>query len=488
MELRVKLLKWSAGRPVVILHNKLARRMSLHLSDRILIRKGSKKIISIVDFSQDLVKENQIAISIEVCKKLRLSSGEKVKIASTSSPESIKFISEKLKCKRLKKRELEVIVRDIVTNALTEAEVAYFVSSIYRCGMTLKEIKYLTEAMVSSGKKLKLKGKLIADKHSIGGVAGRTTPIVVSICAAAGIIIPKTSSRAITTAAGTADALETICGVEFSIKEIKKIIRKVGACMVWGGSLGLAPADDKIIQVEKLLKLDPEPQLIASIMAKKLAVSSKYVILHIPYGKNAKVDKKGGLSLERKFKKLAKKFRIKVRCILTKAEEPYGKGIGPVLEMRDVIQVLKREDPCHMLEKKSLLLAAGLLELTGVAKRGGGYKLAYKILDSKLALKKFKEIIKAQKGKIVNLETSGLKKDIKSLREGIVKEIDNKKINSVAIASGCPLDKGSGVYLHKHIGDKVNKGENILTIYAESRSELNEAVEAYSKLKPLKIL
>ncbi|MFH1307854.1 MAG: thymidine phosphorylase [archaeon] len=487
MKLKIKLLKWSAGRPVVILHNKLAKRMSLHLSDRILIRKNSHKIISIVDFSEDLIKESEIAVSTEVISRLKLKKGDFVRISLSNIPESIQYINKKLRCGVLKKNELKVVIKDIVSNALTEAEIAYFVSSIYKCGMNLEEIKHLIEAMVSSGRLLKIDKRIIADKHSIGGVAGRTTPIVVAICAADGLVMPKTSSRAITTAAGTADALETLCKVEFSISEIKKIINKTDACIIWGGSLGLAPADDKIIQVEKLLMLDPEPQLIASIMAKKLAVNAKYIVIHIPYGKDAKVDKKEALSLQNKFLKLGKKFKIKICCILTKAEQPMGNGIGPVLEMNDVIKVLKREDSCFMLEKRALLLSGTLLELTGKVKKGKGFERAYNLLDSGMAWKKFQQIIKAQKGRIINLKPGKFKKDILSEKGGKISEMSNKKINHIAITAGCPLDKMAGIYLYKHIGNKTKKGEKILTIYSESKAELEDAVKLYNKLKPIKI-
>ena len=163
-----------------------------------------------------------------------------------------------------------------------------------------------------------------------------------SICATEGLIFPKTSSRAITTPSGTADCVETIARVEFSINELKKILKKTKACMVWGGALGMVPADSKIIQIEKMLEIDPESQLLASIMAKKLAMGAKYIVINIPYGKTAKVGKPKALRLKRKFEKLGKHFNKKIRCVLTKNNGPIVRGIGPSLEMRDVIKVLKR--------------------------------------------------------------------------------------------------------------------------------------------------
>src|SRR4030042_3139160 len=316
MRLKVKILKLQAGKPVSILHERTADKLSANIDDRITINKGRKKMISVVDIAAGLLQKDEIAVSEEVIRALKLKEDDVVEINIAPHPESIYLIHKKLMCTPLNEAEFEKIISDIVKNALTEPEIAYFVSAIYKCGMSVKEIEYLIRAIVSSGNVIKLRGK-VADKHSIGGIAGnRTTPIVISICAAAGLKMPKTSSRAITSAAGTADAIECLASVDFSIKEIKKIIKKNNACMVWGGSLGLAPADDKIIQIEKLMNLDPEPQLLASILSKKLSVDSKYVLIDIPYGKSAKVSRKQAVNLKEKFEKLGKSFSLTLKCLL----------------------------------------------------------------------------------------------------------------------------------------------------------------------------
>jgi len=484
MKLKVKFLKLSAGRPVAILHKKFAEKSSIHVDDRIFIQKNNKKVAAVVDVASGLLKENEIVVSTEIIKTMNLKENDLVKINQASKPESLEIIHKKLAGKRLTSSDFRKIMDDIVSNELTESEIAYFISGVYEKGMTLKETAEMIKAIVSSGKKLDIKGE-IADKHSSGGISGRTTPIIVSICACTGLIMPKTSSRAITTASGTADALEVICKVSFSIKEIKNILRKTNACLVWGGSLNLAPADDKIIQVERLLNLDPEPQLLASILAKKLAVNAKYVIIDIPYGKNAKLNKTQALRLKKKFLVLGKHFGIKLECSLNKTEEPLGNGIGPALEIRDVIKVLKRQDSCYKLEKRSLELAGKLLELTGKAKKNSGMKLAKEILDSLQAYKKFLSIIKAQKGNINHIPLAKYKKDIFSTRKGKISQVNIKEINNLARIAGCPLDKTAGLYLHKHVNDKITKGEKILTIYAESKTELKEALKYYEKTKPV---
>lgn len=348
----------------------------------------------------------------------------------------------------------------------------------------MKETIFLIEAILKTGEILKFKKRYVVDKHSVGGVPGnRTTPIVVPICAAAGLLMPKNSSRAITSAAGTADVIETIANVEFNMKELKKIINKTGACMVWGGSLKIVPADNKIIKVEKILNIDPESQLIASIMSKKLSVGSKYIVIDIPYGKTAKLSKKRAEALKSKFYYLGKYFHKKIRCLVTDGSQPIGNGIGPALELIDVIKILdpKQTGPKD-LENKALLQAGTLLEMTGKAKKGNGIKLAEEILLSGKAYEKFKEIIKAQGGNLKKIKLGDFKEYIHSKKRGKVREINNKLISSLAKLAGCPLDKYSGIYLHKHVGDKVRKGEKIITIYCESKHRLNEAAAfAHSK-------
>jgi len=490
MRLKIKSLKFSAGRPVAILNQDTAEKLNTHIDNRILIKKGKEGVIAVVDISRNFVGKNEIAVSREVLSDLKIKQGENVEVELTFHPQSVSFIHKKFDCHPLNKKELRRIIQDIVANALTEVEIAYFVSSISKCGMSIKEVEYMIDAIVKTGKILRLRGK-VADKHSIGGIAGnRTTPIIVSICSSTGLIMPKTSSRAITSAAGTADVIESIAKVEFSIQDLYKIIKKTNACLVWGGSLGLAPADDKIIQIERLLNLDPEPQLLASILAKKLSVDSKYVLIDIPYGKSAKVSRSKALYLKKSFEKLAKDFKIKIKCILTDGSEPVGNGIGPILEIRDILAVLeqKKERPLD-LEKKSLMLSGLILEMTGKAKKGQGRKIAQRILSSGKAMKKFQEIIKAQGGGLSpsKLKLGKFSKDILSWKSGKIVEIDNKKINFLARILGCPIDKGSGIFLYFHVGKKINKREALMTFYAESKEKLNHALGIYKKTEPIKI-
>ena len=492
MELKVKFLKLTAGLPLVMLNKSTASEMGLRTSDRVSLETLSKppKIIStIINIVDRIVAKHEVGISDEIRKRLNLKEDETVDVAFFPPSKSLIFIKKKLKGNILSRYEINEIIRDVTNNSLSEPEIALFISAMYEKGMNMKEIVYLTEAILKTGEVMKLKGRYIVDKHSIGGVPGNcVTPIIVPICAVAGLIVPKNSSRAITSPAGTADVIETVADVAFNMQEVKKIIKKTGACMVWGGSLKIVPADSKIIKIEKTLNIDPEAQLLASIMSKKLAVGSKYIVIDIPYGKTAKVSEKEAKKLAKKFDYLGKYFHKKLKCIITDGSQPIGNGIGPALELIDIIKILDPEQTGPKdLESKSLLLAGTLLEMTGKAKKGEGIKLAHKILHSGKAYEKFKEIIKAQNGNLKRIKLGNFKEDIHSKKKGKVLEIDNKLTSFLARLAGCPIDKYAGIYLHKHVGDEVKKGEKIMTLYCESKHRLNEAASFAHLKNPIKI-
>ncbi len=492
MELKIKLLKWSAGLPVAMLNEKTAEKIGVHPQDMLSIKTLSKhprEIAAVIDVVKGLVGKKEIAVSSELKEHLNFKVGEKVEVNMLTPPKSMDFIKKKFQNKPLSEKEMDSIIKDVVNNSLSDAEIALFVAALYKYDLTMKETIYLIKAIQKTGAQLKFRNKFVVDKHSIGGVPGnRTTPLVVSICAAAGLIMPKNSSRAITSAAGTADVIETVANVEFSIKEIKEIIKKTNACMVWGGAVGMVPADSKIIRVEKSLKVDPGAQLIVSIMSKKLAAGSKYILIDIPYGEGAKVDKKGALKIKRKFLYLGKYFHKKIKCVLTDGSQPIGNGIGPALELRDIIKILDPEQTGPKdLEEKSILLSSEILEMTGKAKKGHGKEMAKEILSSGKAFEKFKEIIKAQGGNLRKLKEASFTHDILAKKSGKISQIENKKINSLARTAGCPMDKFSGIYLYVLKGQKIKKGQKILTIFAESKSRLNSAVRYYGSIKPVRI-
>ena len=486
MRFRLKPLKISTGKPVIFLHESSAKKMDIHIGDRVVIQRNKDRLVAIVDLVKGIIKKDEAALSEELSASIKHNNGF-IEVFPSETAESSSILQNQSNSKEYSQDDLNKIMDDIVNNRLSEAEVAYFVSTMAHYKASSKEIISLTNAIVKTGTILSWNYKIVADKHSIGGIPGnRTTPIVIAICAAAGVIMPKTSSRAITSAAGTADTVESIAPVNLTIEELKRVVKKTGACLAWGGSLGLAPADDKLIRVEKLLRVDPESQLLASILAKKVSVGSTHVLIDIPYGNGAKVSKENGERLGKLFISLGKKLGLKVKVVLTDGREPIGNGIGPVLEMKDVLKVLKQDNSPKDLENKSIFLAGNILEMVGKAKKSQGISKAKEILYSGRAYKKFTEIILAQGGDPKTwLPEAKYNHTIISKHAATVERINNHSINYLARIAGCPSDKASGLYLYKHVGERLNQGERLITIFSESKSKLREAIRFFKKQKPI---
>lgn len=409
--------------------------------------------------------------------------------------QAIAAIRKKLVGKKLNYKEIYSIMDQIAQNNLGDVLTTYFAASGFSKGFSDEEIYFLTKAMVATGEQIKFSG-IVADKHSIGGVPGtRTTLIVVPIVAAAGFKIPKSSSRAITTPSGTADDMEILAPVELSKKKIQNIIKKTNGCIVWGGSFNIAPADDVIIKVEEVLLFESYDKILISIMAKKVAFGSNHVVIDIPYGKSVKVHTLADAKfLKQKFEKLAKKFDIKIEVIIHKTEEPAGRGIGPVLETRESLMVLEQDPGRSMdLEARSINLAGSLLELC-LADAGektqkeirnkykNGFNWAQDLLSSGLALSRMKEIIKAQGGnpKITSKDLKPAKYSYTYLapRNCVIESFNVKNLTILARVLGSPNMKKSGIYLNKKIGEKIAKNEPVCTFYSETMYNLKEGKDS----------
>ena len=299
----------------------------------------------------------------------------------------------------------------------------------------------MTKAMANSGEVLDFKNikgnkDMVVDKHSIGGTAGKgITPILVSILAANDLVCPNTSTRAITSPAGTSDILEVAMPVAVDKETVYKVVKETGACLIWGGSLYLAPADDEIINVERSLRIQEFQKVLVSIVAKKVAMGSTYVLIDLPYGKNTKLDRPDDLEfLEREFKKLFAKFGIKCLIIKRQIKGPDGNGVGPAIEIAETLRVLEQtDDRSDSLERTVLDMAEILLEATGKAKEGEGRSQAKKTLESGYALNKFWEIAMAQgqKEKLVstNIEVGKFTYDLKVKKSGTISEINTRNVS-----------------------------------------------------------
>jgi putative thymidine phosphorylase len=480
----------TGGVLVSILNRRDAERLDIHTLDRLKVMKGNKIETTVVDIAESskAVPPGKIGLFDEVADSLKAKDGDSVNIMLARKPVSLDYIKKKLDGFKLTKPEIDQIVWDIVHNKLTGIELTYFVSAAYARHMTLKETGYLTKAMASHGDTLRLRRYPIMDKHCIGGVPGnRTTMVVVPLVAAAGLTMPKTSSRSITSPAGTADTMEVLADISLSLAKMKKIVMKTNGCIVWGGALNLAPADDKIIRVEKPMEIDAKSQLLASVMAKKASVSATHLLVDIPYGRGAKIESpKLAHMLKCDFEEIGKELGMRVKVIMTDGRQPIGNGIGAALEARDVLWLLKNDERAPAdLRRKSLMLAGTMLEMAGKSKKGNGYAAAKELLDSGAAYKKMVEIIKAQGKRCTNPDKIPVGKftyDHKARRSGKIRKIRGSAISKVARVAGAPKDTRAGIYLYKHLGDRVKKGEKIFTIHAQNATELGFAKDVLREL------
>jgi AMP phosphorylase len=477
------------GRMTVILNESDASELGVREGDRMRLRFRKNYVVATVQLTKEMVERGSIGLTDVVVKELDVLEGENVDVFPVQKPKSVDFIKKKIYGQKLTREEIYAIVNDIVRNALSDVELSAFVMGNQLRDMDADEIEWMTRAIMETGERLEFDRGVVVDKHSIGGVPGnKISLIIVPTVAAAGLLIPKTASRAITSASGTADTMEVLANVNLSVEEIKEITEKVGGVIAWGGATDISPADDKIIRVEYQLSIDPRPQLLASVMAKKGAIGARHVVIDIPVGEGAKIESMDkARMLANDFVELGRRLGLTVVCAMTYGGQPIGRTVGPALEAREALMAMeKREGPSSLLEK-ALGIAGILFEMTGVATNG--YVYAKNIFESGKTLEKFREIIEAQSGdpgvKAEDILVGDKKYTLKSNVEGAVVAVNNKVIMKVARTAGAPKDKGAGVYVHKKRGEIVKAGDPLITIYAEKEWKLDNAIEIARQETPI---
>ena len=453
--------------------------------NRIRVSKGGKNLVAslIVIGDPGQLKHDEIGLSDGAIEWLSAVDGDPISISHLSPLDSMDDVRRKIYGNTLDDVSITRIVKDIVGSNLSNIQISAFLAACAGGRLNETEVIALTRAMINVGFRLKWPQKAVFDKHSIGGLPGnRTSPIVVAIVAAAGLVIPKTSSRAITSPAGTADVMETLTKVNLSEEEMKEVVRQEGGCLIWGGSVQLSPADDIMIRVERALDIDSEGQLIASVLSKKAAAGSTHVVIDMPVGPTAKVrSKEAAEQLTNKMIAVGKAIGMNIIVCITDGLQPIGRGIGPSLEALDVLSVLQNEESAPQdLRQKAILLAGQLLEIGGKALIGQGGQLASEILSSGKAWEKFQRICLAQGGLKGGLKTplvAPYRHIIKANTPGSIVAIDNRKIAKVAKLAGAPTAATAGVYLFVSIGHRVEKDQKLYEIFAESPGELSYALE-----------
>ena len=240
---------------------------------RVRVTTDRASIIATLNVVRDgFLEPVEAGLSEAAWRLLNAAPGQQATFSHPRTVESLGSVRAKIFGHAFHESELLVILQDMAAGRYADIDLSAFLTACAAGGMSLDEIVWLTRGMVQVGERLKWNQTLVADKHCVGGLPGnRTTPIVVSIVAAAGVCIPKTSSRAITSPAGTADAMETLAPVDLDLVSMRRVVEREGGCIVWGGAIRLSPVDDVLIRVERALDLDSDAQLVASVLSKKVA-------------------------------------------------------------------------------------------------------------------------------------------------------------------------------------------------------------------------
>lgn len=489
MRLKAKYVDMDAGEYTAVMHDEDCLELGVREQDRVKVKHERKEITAILQTTDTAVAQGEIGLLGKAFTSMGIEPMEDVEVIYTARPESVSLIKKKMSGGELTSEEIRTLVQDISCRNLSPVEMSAYVTSLYINGMNLRETADLTMAMVETGETIEFDHPAF-DFHSVGGCPGnKVTLLVVPIVASAGLMVPKTSSRAISSAAGTADIVEVFANVAFGSNQLKNIAERVGGTLAWGGSMNLAPADDLIIRVEYPLGIDPHAQLLASVMSKKKAVGAKFLVIDIPMGEGTKVkDMDAARIYARDFIDLGDRLGIKVECAITYGGQPVGRAVGPALEAKEAISILEGGDHPRSVIEKACGLAGMLLEMGGIP---DGEDRAREILASGAALAKFREIVEAQGGSpdisSKDIEVGPYTYDILAPKSGYINSIDNRSVVRIARAAGAPKDKGAGILLTKKKGDGVEKGEVLLTIHADNEAKLKHAVSEGRKLEAVLI-
>lgn len=476
----------SSSEPAAMLHEDDCRALGVREGDRVRIS-GARSTAAVVGMSDTLLERGTARLPGALLRACGAGDGDWVEVVASSPPESVRSIRRKMDGEALSDEEIGRLVEDAMGNRLSRVELSAWLTALQINSMDLGETAAYARAMAGSGGSLSFGRHQVFDFHSFGGFPGnKITPIVVSIVAAAGHLIPKLSSRAISSAAGTADFVEVFCRVDLCDDEVRRITEEVGGVFSWTGATDLAPAGDVFINVQRPLGIDPRPQLLASILSKKAAAGTTDLVMDIPMGAEAKVRTlEEARSYSRDLMDLGAMLGMRVECAITYADQPLGEAVGPALEARECVQVLEGAPGHEDVAEKACVCAGMLLEMGGAA---DGHAEARRILDSGEARAKFLEIVAAQGGD-PNLASGDISPgrfsaDVPAPRKGYVVSVSNKAVAAVAKAAGAPSDKGAGVVVHRKRGRLVQEGEALMTVYADREDKLEDALEAAAARPP----
>ncbi|WP_376697460.1 thymidine phosphorylase family protein [Wenzhouxiangella sp. EGI_FJ10305] len=447
---------------------------------RVRLRNGRRSIIAtLYQIESEWLGLHELGLSESAWKHLETDEGDPVHISHPQPIASLSAVRGRVYGKRLDRAQMHAAINDIAAGRYADVHLAMFLASMAASDPDDDELADMIAAMVDVGERLEWSRDIIVDKHCVGGLPGnRTTPLVVAIVAEHGLWMPKTSSRAITSPSGTADTVETMTRVDLDIQTLREVVQREGGCMAWGGAMRLSPVDDTLIRVERLMDIDAEGQMVASVISKKVAAGSTHLVLDVPVGETAKVRSQADAErLAARLETVGQRFGMKVRVLITDGSQPVGRGIGPALEAHDVLAVLANaKNQPRDLRERAARLAGALLELAGAAETGEGAALAEETLASGRARARFEAICRAQGG-LKTPPRADHEHKMTAKHGGVITRFDNRRLAQVAKLAGAPGAPSAGVYMHVSLGDRVEVGQPLYAIHAESGGELDYARE-----------
>ena len=437
--------------------------------------------LEVVD-DESIVHQGQLGMNKQAFEQLNLPEGANVTISLANVSSSVASIKRKISGNVLYDSEYKAIVKDIVSRKYSNMDIASFLVATGSF-MTVQEVLALTEALAGDENITWDKENIVVDHHCMGGVPGNKTDIIITaIVAAYGLPIPKTASYSLTSCAGVADTFSVLANVDLDEKNLKKIVNEHRGAIVSYTGLPITYANKIISSVQRSIGMATQEHVLASILAIKIATGITHLLIDIPVGSSSHIKTTAdALKLRKMVEYIGDMLNIHVDAVITDGSEPIGNGVGPVLEARDVMKVLRnKENAPQDLMEKSLFLAGRIIEFDPKVRGGQGYHIAKEILTSGRALEALNRIIYAQ-GKAPQAQLGRLTREITALKSGVIESIDNSRITRIGVLAGAQQSAGAGLDLIKKVGDEVERGDVIYRIHSVNPNDFafaNSAIDS----------